>query len=83
MQPILKPKTQKENTNGNSNGLNGGSLGRSAGEVAGKAQQINITLEKMVETINFNGTMKENSNDVEQRLREIMARILGMAETAI
>ena len=83
LQPILKPKTQKANTDGNGNGLNGGSLGRSAGEVAGKAQQINITLEKMVETINFNGTMKENSNDVEQRLREIMARILGMAETAI
>lgn len=64
-------------------GLDGGSLGRSAGESAGKAQQINITLKSMVDTMNFNGGMHENATMVESTLREMMARILGMAETAV
>ena len=57
-------------------------MGNSAGVSAGKAQQINITLRSMVETMNFNGNLKENAADVEANLREMLARILGMAETA-
>lgn len=64
-------------------GLNGGNLGASAGASAGKAQQINITLKSMVENMTFNGGMRENARDVEAQLREMMARILGMAETAV
>jgi phage-related protein len=63
--------------------LSGGNLGSNAGTSAGKAQQINITLGKMVDTINFNGGLRENAKDVENQLTEIMARILGMAETAV
>ncbi len=62
--------------------LSGGNLGKNAGTVAGKAQQITIKLENMVGTMNFNGGLQENSSDVESRLTEMLARILGMAETA-
>ncbi len=64
------------------NDLKWGSLGEQAGTSAGKAQQINITLKSMVETMNFNGGIRENREDVEGTLAEMMARILGMAETA-
>lgn len=60
-----------------------GALGGASGQVAGKAQQIHITLGNMVGTINFNGNLRENTADVERQLTEMMARILGMAETAI
>ena len=63
--------------------LSGGNLGSYAGTSAGKAQQIKIILGKMVDTINFNGGLRENAKDVESQLTEIMARILGMAETAM
>ncbi len=53
-----------------------------AGTVAGKAQQITIKLENMVGTMNFNGGLKDNASNVESTLAEMMARILGMAETA-
>lgn len=59
-----------------------GTLGNTAGTVAGKAQQIHITLGNMVGTMNFNGNLRENASDVERQLTEMMARILGMAETA-
>lgn len=62
--------------------LSGGNLGKNAGTVAGKAQQITIKLENMVGTMNFNGGIRENASDVESRLTEMLARILGMAETA-
>lgn len=62
--------------------LTGGNIGSNAGESSGKAQQINITVKSMVETMNFNGGMRENAADVENQLREMMARILGMAATA-
>ncbi|NLL28071.1 MAG: tape measure protein [Bacteroidales bacterium] len=77
---------RKKNAGGSTltanNDLYGGSMGNSAGVSAGKAQQINITLRSMVETMNFNGNLKENTADVEANLREMLARILGMAETA-
>jgi tape measure domain-containing protein len=77
---------RKKNAGGSTlianNDLYGGSMGNSAGVSAGKAQQINITLRSMVETMNFNGNLKENAADVEANLREMLARILGMAETA-
>ncbi len=43
--------------------------------------EIKISLGKMVENINFNGGLEENETDMEQRLAEMLARILGMAET--
>ena len=58
-------------------------MGSAAGSVAGKAQQIHITLGNMVGTMNFNGSLRDNSSEVERQLTEMMARILGMAETAI
>lgn len=67
-------KTKKE--------LSDGSLGKNAGTVAGKAQQITIKLENMVGTMNFNGGLRDNASNVESTLAEMMARILGMAETA-
>ncbi len=68
-------KTKKE--------LSDGTLGKNAGTVAGKAQQITIKLENMVGTMNFNGGLKDNASNVESTLTEMMARILGMAETAV
>ena len=59
-----------------------GALGNTAGTVAGKTQQIHITLGNMVGTMNFNGNLRENASDVEKQLTEMMARILGMAETS-
>lgn len=67
-------KTKKE--------LSEGTLGKNAGTVAGKAQQITIKLENMVGTMNFNGGLRDNASNVESTLAEMMARILGMAETA-
>ncbi len=67
-------KTKKE--------LSDGTLGINAGTVAGKAQQITIKLENMVGTMNFNGGLRDNASNVESTLAEMMARILGMAETA-
>ena len=67
-------KTKKE--------LSDGTLGKNAGTVAGKAQQITIKLENMVGTMNFNGGLRDNASNVESTLTEMMARILGMAETA-
>ena len=63
--------------------LSDGTLGKNAGTVAGKAQQITIKLESMVGTMNFNGGLKDNASNVESTLTEMMARILGMAETAV
>ena len=74
---------KKGNKNGNGNTkTSDGTLGNTAGTVAGKAQQIHITLGNMVGTMNFNGNLRENASDVERQLTEMMARILGMAETA-
>ncbi len=64
-------------------GLKDGEMGKTAGVTAGKAQQITIKLENMVGTMNFNGSLQEKASDVEARLTEMMARILGMAETAV
>jgi phage tail tape measure protein, TP901 family, core region len=63
--------------------LKGGNMGGSAGTSAGKAQQISIKLDSMIGTMNFNGGLRENAHDVEAQLTEMMARILGMAETSI
>lgn len=68
-------KTKKE--------LTEGTIGKNAGTVAGKAQQITIKLENMVGTMNFNGGLRDNASNVESTLAEMMARILGMAETAV
>ena len=63
--------------------LNGGNLGKTSGTSAGKAQQIHISIGSMVGTMNFNGGMSDNHTLVERQLAEMMARILGMAETAV
>ena len=84
LNPNIGTAEEKKSTKNKINAdLTGGSLGSSAGTSAGKAQQVNITLESMVQTMNFNGSFDDNSHNVEQKLREMMARILGMAETAI
>lgn len=69
-----KPKAKSKTSDG--------TLGNTSGTVAGKVQQIHITLGNMVGTMNFNGGLLENKGDVERQLTEMMARILGMAETA-
>ena len=74
---------KKEDKKGKGKGkTSDGTLGNTAGTVAGKVQQIHITLGNMVGTMNFNGGLLENKGDVERQLTEMMARILGMAETA-
>ena len=62
--------------------LSDGTLGKNAGAVAGRAQQITIKLDSMVGTMNFNGGLNENASNVESTLTEMLARILGMAQTA-
>lgn len=80
-QSVLTPVSV--NSSNNATSLNGGNLGKSSGVSAGKAQQITIKLENMVGTMNFNGGLRENAHDVESILMEQMARILGMATTAM
>ncbi|MBQ9434516.1 MAG: tape measure protein [Bacteroidales bacterium] len=63
--------------------LSGGNLGKTSGTSVGKAQQIHINIGSMVGTMNFNGGMSDNHTLVERQLAEMMARILGMAETAV
>lgn len=78
---VLEPKATE--TKGATGGkTSDGALGNASGTVAGKVQQIHITLGNMVGTMNFNGGLLENKGDVERQLTEMMARILGMAETA-
>jgi len=79
---VLSPGKPGASSGTGSGKLAKGNLGSTAGTVAGKAQQINITLGSMVGTMNFNGVLSENRASVEQILTEMMARILGMAETA-
>ena len=59
-----------------------GSMGKSAGVSAGKAQQITIKVENMVGSMSFNGGLSEKKEEIESVLTEMLARILGMAETA-
>ncbi len=80
-QSVLTPESA--NSSSNATALNGGEMGKSAGVSAGKAQQITIKLENMVGTMNFNGGLRENAHDIESILMEGMARILGMASTAM
>lgn len=80
---VLDPKEEgKKGAKKKKKKTTAGTLGNTAGTVAGKAQQIHITLGNMVGTMNFNGNLRENASDVERQLTEMMARILGMAETA-
>ena len=80
---VLSPGKPEASSETNSGKLTKGNLGSTAGTVAGKAQQINITLGNMVGTMNFNGGLTDNKDNVERYLMEMMARILGMAETSI
>jgi hypothetical protein len=43
---------------------------------------VNISLGKMIESVIFNGTTKENINEIERNFAEAFARALGMTETA-
>lgn len=63
--------------------LNSGNIGATAGVSAGKAQQITIAIDSVVGEMNFNGGLTENRETIERNLIEMMARILGMAETSI
>jgi tape measure domain-containing protein len=79
---VLSPGKPGASSGTGSGKLTKGNLGSTAGTVAGKAQQINITLGNMVGTMNFNGGLADNKDNVERYLMEMMARVLGMAETA-
>lgn len=79
---VLSPGKPGASSGTGSGKLAKGNLGSTAGTVAGKAQQINITLGSMVGTMNFNGGLADNKDNVERYLMEMMARVLGMAETA-
>lgn len=46
-----------------------------------KSTTININLGKMVENIVFNGGLRENAQDLERQVTEIMYRVLAMAAT--
>lgn len=73
--PVEKPKPDKK--------LKSGSMGKSAGTAAGSARQVNITLTSLVGTMNFSGMTRENAASIEREVTELMARVLGMAETAV
>ena len=79
---VLSPGKPGASSGTGSGKLAKGNLGSTAGTVAGKAQQININLGSMVGTMNFNGGLADNKDNVERYLMEMMARVLGMAETA-
>lgn len=80
---VLSPVKPIASSDSGSGKLTKGNLGSTAGTVAGKAQQIHINLGNMVGTMNFNGGLQDNRKDIERQLTELMARILGMAETAM
>jgi hypothetical protein len=44
---------------------------------------VNISLGNMIENVIFNGATKENMNEIERNFSEALARVLGVAETAI
>ena len=46
-----------------------------------KSTTVNINLGKMVENIVFNGGLRENAQDLERQVTEIMYRVLAMAAT--
>ena len=73
--PVENPKPDKK--------LKSGSMGKSAGTAAGSARQVNITLTSLVGTMNFSGMTRENAASIEREVTELMARVLGMAETAV
>ena len=73
--PVEKPKPDKK--------LKSGNMGKSAGTAAGSARQVNITLTSLVGTMNFSGMTRENAASIEREVTELMARVLGMAETAV
>ena len=77
LQEAVKP------SKGGTTGDLGKTLGKGATATATggtRSTTINITLGKMVESINFNGGYTENEPDMEQRLAAALSRILGMAE---
>ena len=43
---------------------------------------VNINLGKMVESINFNGSVGENAGDIERKFEELFLRVLYMAQNA-
>ena len=67
---------------GGTNGINGTNEAISTGGT--RSTTINITLGKMqaAETMNFNGTTKENAQEIERNFAELILRTLGIAETA-
>ena len=46
-----------------------------------RSTTVNINLGKMVENIVFNGGLKENAQDMERQITELMYRVLAMAAT--
>ena len=46
-----------------------------------RSTTVNINLGKMVENIVFNGGLKENAQDMERQITEVMYRVLAMAAT--
>ena len=46
-----------------------------------KSTTVNINLGKMVENIVFNGGLRENAQDMERQITEVMYRVLAMAAT--
>lgn len=58
------------------------SAGASATVAGGtRSTTVNINLGKMVENIVFNGGLRENAQDMERQVTEIMYRVLAMAAT--
>ena len=46
-----------------------------------RSTTVNISLGNMVESIVFNGSFKENAQELERSVTEIMYRVLSMAAT--
>jgi len=67
---VTQPAAQKASAGANAT-VTGGS----------KSTTININLGKMVENIVFNGGLRENAQDMERQVTEIMYRVLAMAAT--
>ena len=67
---VTQPAAQKASAGANAT-VTGGS----------KSTTVNINLGKMVENIVFNGGLRENAQDLERQVTEIMYRVLAMAAT--
>lgn len=80
---IPTPGTGGGGSGGEGNNMPGGkSAANSIATGGSRNTTINITMGKMIESIVFNGGLKENSGDMERQVEEALMRVLYAAQSA-